>query len=213
MQDVKAFVSHPAPAGRPHPLAFHAGKLWVGSWDTTQLYAVDTQTWTVSETVHAPGKPYGLTSFGGALHAVISLGEDDDRYLYRLTPGGGFDEASKMPCPDYTGSHLTTDGKALYLVQQTNRRIVQLDEHGAVQRAIPLPTRSGGCCFDAGTCYMISADDDFDVLEFGTLDIAAEAPQFTSIAPISAESRGLAFDGKLWWTNYRELNETVSFAL
>jgi hypothetical protein len=30
---------------------------------------------------------------------------------------------------------------------------------------------------------------------------------------MAPESRSLAFDGKLWWTNYRDLNETVSFTV
>jgi len=213
MQDVKELTRHASPGGRPQPLAFHAGKLWIGSWDTSKLYAVDPTTWVVTGEVTLPGQAYGLTPFDGALFIVVSQGEDDDRYLYRFVPGKGLDEESKMKCPDFTGSHLTTDGTSLYLAQQTFGRVAVLDAHGAVQREFPLPSRAAGICFSGGTLYMIGADDDFDVLEFGTLNIASQTPTFTASSPMAPESRSLAFDGKLWWTNYRELNETVSFTV
>ncbi len=211
MQDIKELVRHPAPGGRPQPLAVYDGTLWIGCWDTAKLYAIDTKTWTVSDTVDAPGKPYGLVSLDGAMSVVVSLGEDDDRYLYRFAPGRGFDEASKAACPDFTGSQLATDGTSLYLAQMGNGRILVLDAHGTVKREIPLPTRIAGMCFDGGTFYAISADDDFDVLQFGTMDISSEEPVFTGIARVAPEARGLAFDGTSWWTNYRELSETISF--
>ena len=211
MQDVKELVRHPAPGGRPQPLAFHDGKLWIGCWDTSSIYAVDSKTWTVTDTIATPGKPYGIAWFDGAFNVVVSLGEEDDRYRFRFTPGQGFDEASKTACPDFTGSHLTTDGTSLYLTQMGNGRILVLDTKGAVTRTIALPTRSGGVCFEGGTFYMISADDEFDVLQFGTMDIASETPTFTALAPMSPEARSLAYDGTSWWTNYRELSETVSF--
>ena len=69
----------------------------------------------VVEEVAAPGKPYGLTVVGNELRVVVSIGEDDDRYLYRFVPGQGFDAESKTACPDFTGSHLASDGTTLYL--------------------------------------------------------------------------------------------------
>jgi len=87
MHDVKELERHDSPGGRPQPLAFHAGALWVGCWDTSRLYELDPATWSVIDEVPAPGRPYGMASFGGALHVVVSIGEEDDRYLSGLFRG------------------------------------------------------------------------------------------------------------------------------
>jgi hypothetical protein len=212
MNDVTELSRHAAPGGRPQPLAFVDGTLWVGSWDTSKLYAIEPKTWTVREEIDAPGQPYGLAFFDGALSVVVSHGEDDDRYLYRCVPGTGFDAESKTACPELTGSHLVSDGKALYLAQLTHRRLLELGRAGETVREIALPSACAGFCFDAGALYVISADDEFDELHFATLDLAHETPALTLLAKLPAEARGLAFDGTAWWTNLRELNQTVSFA-
>lgn len=212
MKDVQELSRHGSPGGRPQPLAFHGETLWIGSWDTSSLYAIDTKTWSVLDEVAAPGKPYGLASFEGALRAVISIGEDEDRYFYTFVPGQGFDAKSKIECPERTGSHLTSDGSVLYLVQSTFGRILKLDAAGTVLREIPMPSRCGGASYAAGTFHIISADAEFDVLEFATLDIELPRPTLAPVAAMAPEARGLAFDGTTWWTNYRELNEIVSFA-
>jgi hypothetical protein len=212
MQNVKKVQRHPAPAGRPQPLAFHDGTLWVGCLDTSRLYAIDTTTWSVLDDVAAPGKPYGIASFGGALLVVISLGEQDDRYFYRFVPGKGFDLESKTACPDLTGSHLASDGSDLYLVQMSNRRLLVLDAVGSVKRAIPLPSSCPGIAFAGGALHVISADEEFDHLQLATLDIGGANAKLSDEADIEPEARGLAYDGRAWWTSLRELGEIVSFA-
>ncbi len=201
----------PSPGGRPQPLAFHDGLLWIGSWDTGKLYGMDGRRWTVAHEVEAPGRPFGLASLDGALRVVVAL-DDDDRYLFRFTPDGGFDAASKTPCPDFTGSHLAADGLTLYLCQQGKRRILELDDGGTTRREIALPTRCGGFAFRApGDCRMLSADEEFDNLTFARIDLHKNAPEAEPIAPINAEARALTFDGELWWTSYREENDVVAF--
>ncbi len=187
--------------------------MWAGCWDTDHLYAIDPRTWSVTAEVAAPGKPYGLTAIGNELRAVVSIGEDDDRFLYRCVPGQGFDLDSKLPCPDLTGSHLASDGKQLYLAQLGKRRILTLDERGSVVREIPVPTRFGGMGFGAGAFYIIAADDEFDHLQFATLDVRVDRPEAVPVADVSPEARALAFDGTNWWTSYREVNEIVSFVI
>jgi hypothetical protein len=214
MNDVRELQRHAAPGGRPQPLAMHQGALWNGCWDTRELYAIQIQPWSVGESVAAPGTPYGIASFGGELRVVVSLGDDDDRYLYRFVPGSGFDEASKTPCPDFTGSHLASDGTTLYLGQMGNRRILALDGNLQIQREIALPTRCGGFAFGpGGTLYMISADEEFENLQLATLDVSLDDPQAVAVATIPFDARGLAFDGKVWWTCHREANEIVSFTV
>lgn len=213
MQSVKEIQSQPAPAGRPQPLAFFGGKLWVGSWDSDKLYGIATKDWDVVDEVRAPGRPYGLAALGDGLSVVVSL-DDDDRYLFRFIPGRGFDPASKIACPDFTGSHLASDGNALYLCQQGKQRILALDDRGGVQREITLPTRCGGFAFDAiGRSFMIAADEEFEKLEFARIDLQQSAPPAQPIAALPFDGRGLTFDGNNWWSSHREQGEIVEFSV
>jgi outer membrane protein assembly factor BamB len=212
MQTVKEIARFPSPGGRPQPLAFHEGNLWVGCWETSHLYALDSKTGAVVDQVETPGLPYGLADFGGALRVVISLDEQDDRYLFTFLPGRGLDMESKIACPEMTGSHLTSDGKTLYLLQMSNRRILALDASASVQRTITLPSACAGICSTPGAFYVMPTEDDFDTLQFATLDIASNDPRFTPLATVPPEARALAFDGTAWWTSLREENQIVSFA-
>jgi hypothetical protein len=212
MQNVKELERHPSPGTRPQPLAIQGKTLWAGSWDTDHLYAIDPRTWHVREEVAAPGKPYGLATIGDELRVVVSIGEEDDRYLYRFIPGQGFDAESKTACPDFTGSQLASDGTTLYLAQMGNRRILALDANGTVLREIALPTRCAGMGFRASTFYMISADEEFENLQLATLDVQVNNPTLAPVAAIPFDARSLAFDGTSWWTSHREASEIVSFA-
>ena len=213
MKSVKELERHRSPGSRPQPLAIHGKTLWTGSWDTDHLYAIDPQTWRVVEEVSAPGKPYGLTALGDELRVVVSIGEEDDRYLYRFVPGQGFDPESKTACPDFTGSHLASDGTTLYLGQMGNRRILALGANGSILREIALPTRCGGMGFRASTFYIISADEEFENLQLATLDLQVSNPALAPVAAIPFDARSLAFDGNAWWTSHREASEIVSFVV
>jgi hypothetical protein len=212
MKSVTELQRHASPGGRPQPLAFHNNALWAGSWDTDRVYAIDPRSWKVIDEVAAPGKPYGIAALGNELCVVVSIGDDDDRYLFRFVPGQGFDEASKTPCPDFTGSHLASDGATLYLTQMGFRRIVTLDENASIQREIALPTRCGGIGFGpGGAFYIIAADEEFENLQLATLDVKTATPAAVPIADIHFDARALAFDGNVWWTSHREANEIVAF--
>lgn len=211
-QRIHEVMRRPSPAPRIQPIALHEGLLWMGSWETNHIYGVDPKSWTVKEDVVAPGQPYGIAPLDGVLHVVVSLGgDDDDRYLFRFTPGRGFDASSQTPCPDMTGSHLASDGKELFLGQMHNQRIVTLDAQTRITREIPLPTRCGGFGFGPdGMLYMISADEEFDNLELATLDFAGKT---NALAPIEFGARSLAYDGSVWYTSDREAGYVVSFTL
>lgn len=211
MQSVKVLQRHESPAGRPQPLAFHEQRLWVGAWETNKLYTVDPQKWSVVNEVASPGKPFGMASLGGTIFVVVAL-EDDNRYLYRFAPDGGFDETSKKPCPDFTGSHLATDGTWLYLCQQGKQRILVIDEDVNVQREITLPTPCGGVGFDsAGRFFIISADEEFENLTFAQLDISQSAPAAEPVATMTFDGRALAYDGTAWWSSERDAGNVVAF--
>ena len=214
-RQIKELQRRPAPAGRPQPLALYENLLWTGSWDTDRIYGIDPENWAVVEDVAAPGKPYGLAALDGVLFVVVSDdSEADDRYLYRFTRDRGFDASSKTPCPDFTGSHLTSDGSKLYLTQAHNGRILTLDKGAHVLAEFPLPTRSAGFGFGLdGKLYMISADEEFEDLKFGTLDLQAKPPAFAPIASFAFGARSLAYDGSIWYTSDREVGEIVSFTV
>jgi hypothetical protein len=212
MQTIKELSRHASPAGRPQPLAFHAGTLWMGSWETDSLYAIDPQTWAVAQAVEAPGKPYGIAPFEGALSVVVSIGADDDRYLYRFDPQRGFDPDSKTACPDFTGSHLAADGDVLYLCQQGKRQILALDAGANVSREIALTARCAGFGFANGECFAITADEEFENLEFARFDLRGSTAAAAALASVPFDARALAFDGTQWWTSHREASEIVAFA-
>jgi hypothetical protein len=185
----------------------------MASWDTSRIYAIDPQSWEVRHEIESPGKPFGITGFGDELRVVVSHGENDDRYLYRLLPDRGFDLGSKTPCPDLTGSFLAADGSIIYLGQMTFRRILVLTADATVEREIALPTRCGGLGFGpGGRFYMISGDAELEHLQFGALDISSDAPPFEGIRPLPDEARSLAYDGGRWWTCLRDLDEIASFS-
>lgn len=212
MQTAQELHRRPAPATRPHPLAYLGGLLWMGSWDTDRIYSIDPLTWRVCDEFEAPGKPYGMSAFGGHLLVVVAHGEEDDRYLYRLVPDDGFDLGSKKACPDLTGSFLATTGESIYLGQMTLRRILVLKPDGTVERAVPLPTRCAGFGFGpGGRFHMISGDDELEHLRFGRLDISKDDPQFEAVRSLPDEARSLVYDGSRWWTSLRDTNEIASF--
>jgi outer membrane protein assembly factor BamB len=212
MQTNTELNRRPSPATRPHPLTYRDGLLWMASWDTNRVYAIDPQTWNVLVEVEAPGQPYGITAYGDGLMVVVALGDDDDRYLFRLSSGGVFDLDSKRACPDFTGSYLAAAGETLYLGQMTLRRILALAPDGGFEREIPLPTRCAGLGFGANQqFYIIAGDSELEHLQFGRLDIRQDAPQFEAIRPLPDEARSLAYDGTQWWTCLRDDNEIASF--
>ncbi|MBV9719427.1 MAG: hypothetical protein JOZ77_08905 [Candidatus Eremiobacteraeota bacterium] len=211
MQTSQELTRRPSPAPRPHPLAYVRDLLWIGSWETDRLYALDPESWNVRQEIEAPGRPYGITAMGDELRVVIAH-EEDNRYLYRVNPTRGFDLASKTPCPDFTGSFLAADGSALYLGQMSYQRLLVLNGAMSVEREIALPTRCAGFAFASDDrLYMISGDDELENLQFGRLDLSGEEPRFDAIRALPDEARSLAYDGARWWTCLRDANEIASF--
>lgn len=212
MQTTQELNRRPSPATRPHPLGYRDGLLWMGSWDTDRLYAIDPQTWSVRSEIESPGRPYGITAYGNELRVVVAHGEEEDRYLYRVRPDRGFDLDSKTPCPDFTGSFLAANGTTLYLGQMGLRRILVLAGGAQIEREVALPTRCAGFGFGRdGRFYMISGDEELEHLQLGTLDASQPNPQFEPIRPLPDEARSLVFDGSQWWTCLRDANEIGSF--
>jgi hypothetical protein len=152
-----------------------------------------------------------MAVLGDAIRVVVSIGEDDDRYLHTFVPGKGF-EGDGIALPELSGSHLASDGTLLYLLQIGNRRIVTLGPDGAVRKETPLPARLAGVGCKGDTLYGLAGDEEFEHLHLARVDIGGAEATFHNIASISDEARGLTHDGRAWWTSYRDLNEIVSFS-
>ncbi|MBV9233689.1 MAG: hypothetical protein JO030_06580 [Candidatus Eremiobacteraeota bacterium] len=213
MQTTLQLIRRPSPANRPFGLAMFEGNLWMGSWESERIYVMDPETLDLRLEIQAPGRPYGIAPIDGELRVVVAHGEEDDRYLYRVR-GGAFDVASKTPCPDLTGSFMTARGSALYLGQMHHRRVLEMSPDYSIRREIALPTRSAGFAFGTdGRFYLISADDEFEHLRFGTLDPSNDHPQFDEMASMPEEARYLLHDGSQWWTSLRDANELATFTI
>lgn len=211
MQSVTERPRQASPAGHPQPLAALGETLYVGAWDTNAIYPVDTSSWAAGPAIAAPGKPYGMAVLDGTIRVVVSIGEDDDRYLYSYLPEKGFDP-NGIALPDLSGSHLASDGTVLYLLQMGNRKIVTLDGSGTAKAEHPLPVRLAGIGYANGTLYGIAGDEEFENLHFASVDLSGTDAVVTPIAAMDDESRALTFDGKAWWTSYRDLDTIGAFA-
>lgn len=201
----------PSPGGRPQPLAYLDGILYVGSLDASVIYEIEAASWHVRAQHAAPGRPYGMAVLGEGVRVVVSVGEQDDRYLHTLVPGKGFD-ASAIALPDLSGSHLASDGSSLYLLQIGNRCIVTLDADGTVKKKTALLQRLAGVGVAGGKLYGLAGDEEFEHLHLATVDLHGPNAAIVDVASISDEARGLTHDGRAWWTSYRDNNQIVSFA-
>jgi len=121
----------PSPAPAPHALGYDGTQLWMGSRDTSRIYAIDPNTGSARDEGQAPGIPWGLTCAGDQLFVCCGEPPDDNRFIHHFTPGRGF-HGGGIPAPDNTGSQLGYDGDTLYLVQWYRKRILAIDERGTV---------------------------------------------------------------------------------
>lgn len=211
MHDVKESLRLPSPAPRPQSLAFDGEKLWMGSIETSRLYALRPNQWTVIEEEQAPGKPWGMTVVGDELRVIIGEGDEDDRIIRRFVPGHGFKKHDALPCPEYTGSQLSYDGSWLYLSQWYYKRILGLDDFGKIMRAIDLPRGICGQCYVDGTFFVLTTDDE-ESKDYYLGKITQDGKgSYEDLARVPFAARALAFDGSRFWTNHREANQVVAF--
>ena len=210
---MKEALRLPSPAPRPQAIAFDGDRLWMGSVDTSRVYAIDPHQWTVLEEAPAPGKPWGMTVVGDELRVLCGETSEDHRRIRRFVPGHGF-KSSALECPDDTGSHLSYDGMRLYVSQWYEKRILGIDETGAVVKTIELPRGICGQTFADGAFYAMTVDDEDSTDYFLTrVTVNGGAPSIEDLVRVPMQVRGLAFDGTRFWTNHREFNEIVAFTI
>lgn len=207
---VQELLRLPSPAPAPQALACDGEHLWMGSWDTQRIYAIDPQHFTVYEENNAPGKPVGAVHLGDELRFVCSE-EDDHRFVRRYVPGHGFKDHEKMACPDDTGSFLAYDGKCLWLSQRHAKRILELDSDGRVLRSISAPAEIIGIHWEVDYLYMslwYGKDSGCKLAR-----IRADGSSFEELAALPFAAISLTNDGTRFWTNDKKANEIVAFVL
>ena len=183
----------------------------MGSIETERIYAIDPQKWTVREESSAPGKPWGMASLGDELRVLCGETADDNRVIRRFIPGHGF-KSPGIPCPEDTGSQLGYDGQNLSVSQWYNKRILVLDRQGAVLRRFDSPHGICGQVVVEGAYYLLTTDDE-ESQDYFITRIEPKSAESEDLARVPFAGRALAFDGTRFWTNHREKNEIVAFAL
>jgi hypothetical protein len=202
----------PSPAPRPQALAFDGTRLWMGSLLSRRLYSIDPATWTARDEGAVPGNPWSITVVGDEFRLLCGEGDNDDRFIRRFVPGHGF-KTRAIPAPENTGSQLSYDGERLYLSQAYNRKILSLDETGAVGSVIGVPRDISGQVVVDGRFYLVTTvDEDGDEHYLTRVDTRGPAPVIDDLARIPWRVRALAFDGTYFWTNHREADQMVAFA-
>lgn len=214
MNDIRELQRLQSPAPKPQSLCWDGGTLWMGSRETKRIYAIDRASWKVMWETAAPGTPYGLTVVGKELRVICGETADDNRIIRRCVPGHGFDPKFAIPCPDDTGSQLGCDGHRLQVSQWYPKKLLLLDEQGQVVRTLHSPHGICGQVIISGVIYLATTDDeetkDYWLTRIPTAPGKGDA---TDLARIPFAARALAFDGKNFWTNHREQNQIVEFAL
>ena len=214
MKDVTESLRLPSPAPRPQSIAFDGEKIWMGSIETSRLYALNPLQWTLIEEDKAPGKPWGMTVVGDELRVLCGEGDDDHRIIRRFVPGHGFKTGDAIGCPDDTGSQLSYDGVRLYVSQWYNKKILGIDEQGHVVKAIDFPRGICGQTFADGSFYVLNTDDEETEDYYITkVSFNGNGPRCEDLARVPFQARALAFDGSRFWTNHREHNQIVAFTV
>ena len=208
---IQELLRLPSPAPVPQALACDGEHLWMGSWETARIYGIDPKQFTVFEEMNAPGRPVGMVSLGDELRVVCSE-TDDDRFIRRYVPGHGFKLHEKIACPDNTGSFLAFDGTSLWLSQRFNKRVLQLDAQGLVQRQIQVDAQILGINWVDDELYLS--------LWYGKIKggckiarTRADGARLEHLGSLPFAAISLTGDGSRFWTNDPRASEIVAFTL
>jgi len=213
MQKVVEVLRAPSPAPLPQSLAFDGQYLWMGSIETSRIYAIDPKQWTVKEESQAPGKPWGMTAIGDELRVLCGEAPDDDRFIRRFIPGHGFKSEYRLACPENTGSQLGYDGRNLSVSQWYQKKVLTLDENGNVLRTLESPRGICGQVFHDGAFYLLTTENEENPEDYFVTRIDPQDGSATDLARLHFAARGLAFDGQNFWSNHRQANEMIAFTL
>ena len=211
IQEVRRLAS---PAPTPQSLAWDGSTLWMGSRDTKVIHALNPVTWTVGWQATAPGIPWGMTAMNGELRVICGETTDDHRIIRRCVPGQGFDAQFGLTCPDDTGSHLSFDGRTLFVSQWYPKKLIAVGADGKAGRIIQVSRGICGHTWVDGVFYLLATDaEGTNDYWLTRVDPRPAMPQIDDLAQVPFPARGLAFDGKHFWTNHRAVDQIVCFTL
>ncbi len=217
MQAIQNIRSRPALTVTPQALAWDGESLWLSSRDLGTLYKIDRKSWKILEEVDPPGVVWAGVFTNDGWRFTIGKGLNDDRYVYRYTPGEGFTKL--FACSDFTGSYLSFDGENCYLSQWYKGEIHQFADSGKIMRTLDVGEEICGHTFADGLLYVLRGREYKDVpnkaeeWRIVRLDPREKNPRVEELATIPFASRSLTFDGEKFWSNHRAANETISFRL
>jgi len=200
-----------APEPAPQSLVFDGERLWVGSWETKTIVAVD-RTGRKGTHFAAPGRPVGGTFVNGRSWYVLS-DEHDDRTV-RSVDGHGHWGEDAFECPHDAGSFLSWDGTDLWLSQRYNKRVLRLDptSHDAAQ-VVPIGEQILGQTWIGDWLYLSL----WLGKERGGARLARVLGSDPSDLQILASSPSamvsLAYDGDALWSNDPRRGRVVAFSL
>ena len=93
------------------------------------------------------------------------------------------------------------------------QRIIALDDSGRPGTIVEVPHQICGHTIVNGCFYCVTTDDETSGQYYLTrVDARTSSPVSVDLASIAFNARGLAFDGERFWTNDREIHQTVAFA-
>ena len=194
----------------PHAIATDGKTLWVSSRATWLVDVIDRAEWRKTGEIAPPAMAWGMTHADGDVVMTCGDFDTEDRRIVRYRDGTF--AGSPIVCPEGTGSHLAFDGTHLLLGQWYLKKVNVLGDDGAVIRTYDSPHEVSGLAVRDGQIYALGTDDEnTDEYFITSIDMVTGAARDVATVPFKA--RSLAWDGKSFWTNHRDKDQTVRFSL
>jgi hypothetical protein len=213
MKRITELERRESPIPKPQSIVADGKTLFVGSRQTKQIVALDVATWRVTWETTAPGVPYGMTLVNGELRVVCGETAEDNRIIRRCVPYQGFDGSWGIGCPDDTGSQLSFDGRRLHVSQWYPKKVIALSADGKPERVMRMPHEICGQVWALGALHLLTTDNEETTDYWITRVNSADPVTTEDIAHVPFHARALAYDGTDFWTNHREQNQIVRFAV
>jgi len=92
--------------------------------------------------------------------------------------------------------------------------ILQLGPNGEILRTLEVGPEISGHVFVDGSIYVLrGTEKDGEKWTIARFNPNEDQPRVEELATVPFACRSLTFDGKHFWSNFREKNETISFSL
>ena len=210
-------VRYRSPVRGPQGLAWDGESLWVTSATDGRLYALDPDTRHIRHEFVPQHEALGITYTGSDFRVILAPEIDepdlerDRRYVYSFAPGAGFAEC--FPCPDFSGSFLSSIDGTLYLSQAWDKKLIELDEAGAPVREIRLERRPVGMTIVDGAFYVATVNDEWTDGRLQRLGVHAAASSIETLLTFPFKPRSVAYDGARFWIADRNNDAMVALTL